>query len=337
MTTNPEPKVDVIIPTYNGLPYLKQTVESILAQTYKNFELYIIDDGSTDKTDVYVKNLKDKRIHYEKKKNGGQSTARNLGIKISSSPYISFIDSDDIWYPEKLEKQMQIMQRNSSVGLVYGHHYLIDEDNIIQGNLRIWKRGKIFDDLCSGNFIAGSASMVLIRRSVFDNIGVFKEDFLIGEDWEMWLRIAQKYEIDFVPEIIAALRQRSDGMQQNHKKMSDGLVYMLDAMTDDFKLTYNQKKNMTIYCLLNAAIGYYASGLRGMARRTLLRLFSSYPREIIRRVHWRIYISFGIYAKAIFGNPIFDLIGKLLSKTYSILINMLISGARFFKHALKRK
>src|ERR1700761_9344394 len=124
-----KPAIDVIVPTHNGLPYLKSAVQGVLDQTYQNFELYIVDDGSTDKTAAYVHSLTDQRIHYIKKKNGGQATARNLGITKSSSPFLAFLDADDIWYPTKLEKQIALMQQAPDVGLVYGYQYTIDEDD----------------------------------------------------------------------------------------------------------------------------------------------------------------------------------------------------------------
>ena len=328
------PVVDVIIPTYNGLPFLEATVQSVLGQTYKNLELYVVDDGSTDHgaTRRYITSVKDKRLHYLKKTNGGQATARNFGIKNSSSPLIAFLDADDIWYPEKLEKQVALMEKNSQVGLVYGHHYIIDEDDIIQGNLRHWKRGKIFNDLCGGNLIAGSASMALVRRNVIDDVGLFHEDFLIGEDWEMWLRIAYKYEVDFVPIIIAALRQHTNSMQKNSKKMSDGLVYMLGIMEKEFALTRPQRRVMAAYCLYHAAVGYQAAGYRGLARKTFLRLFTEDPRRFFEFDHWKLHLGFGIYTRVIFGNPLFD----LLHYIYRRLLRAAYIGVRaIYRFTLK--
>ncbi len=216
--------VDVIIPTYNGLPYLKETVESVLTQTHQDLELYIVDDGSTDDgaTQKYAKSLKDKRVHYFRKSNGGQATARNLGIQKSTSEYVALLDSDDVWYPEKLAKQLAVYDRHPELGLVYGHHDIIDEEGRKTGKLALSNSGRIFDKLLEGNIIAGSGSMVLIKRSVLDDVGLFHEDFLIGEDWEMWLRIAKKYPIGVVPELIAALRERTDGMQKDYAKWPTG-------------------------------------------------------------------------------------------------------------------
>lgn len=200
--------VDVIIPTYNGLPHLKEAVDSVLNQTYKNFCLYVIDDGSTDRgaTEKYIKGLKDRRVKYYKKPNGGQATARNFGIARSSSPYLAFLDADDLWRKDKLEKQLAVFRKKPSVGLVYGLHKLIDADGNVFGDVTYQKRGHLFKYLLSANWISGSGSMVLIKREVFERVGVFREDFLIGEDWEMWLRIARDYEIDYVPEFLADLR-----------------------------------------------------------------------------------------------------------------------------------
>ncbi len=295
------PVVDIIIPTYNGLPWLEKTVESVLSQTYKNFILYIVDDGSTDKTAAYVKALKDKRVRYMHKANGGQSTARNVGIKSSNSPLLAFLDSDDIWYPTKLEKQVAIMQEKPAVGMVYGHYYLIDEADEIITYLQIWKRGRIFDDLLQGNIIAGSASMVLIRRGVFDSLGLFKEDFLIGEDWEMWLRIAHSYDIDFVPEIIAGLRHRHDGMQKNYKKMADGLVYAYDYIVHEFALKGWRKRRFANATLYTATELYMRASMRLRAKKTLLRLFKESPSMFFGNAGWKLHISNSFFLKAIFS------------------------------------
>lgn len=299
-----QPAVDIIIPTYNGLPWLEKTVQSVLQQTYKNFILYIVDDGSTDKTKQYVKALKDKRVRYLHKANGGQSTARNVGIKASTSPFLAFLDSDDIWYPTKLEKQVAIMQQKPKVGMVYGHYYLIDEADEVMTYLQVWKRGLIFDDLLGGNVIAGSASMVLIRREVFEHLGVFKEDFLIGEDWEMWLRIANMYEIDYVPEIIAGLRHRHDGMQKNYKKMADGLVYAYGYIVNEFRLKGWRKRRFANATLYTAAELYMRAGLRTKAKVTLLKLFVQSPSAFFGNGGWRIHYNTSFFVKAVFSTKL---------------------------------
>lgn len=271
--------VDVIIPTYNGLPYLKQTVDSILAQTHKDLVLYIIDDGSTDQgaTEKYAKSLKDKRVRYHKKSNGGQATARNFGISISDSPYITFLDSDDLWHPDKLKLQLELMDKNQDIGMVYGLCKLIDAANNTFSEVVWQKRGDLFDYLLNGNKISGSASMVMVRRSVFEKVGTFHEDFLIGEDWEMWLRIAKYYQIDYVPDYIASLRVLDSGMQQNYAKMAKGLEYMLPIMVKELRLGVIERAKLAKTCLKDACLQYYNSGNKAEARRVFFTSFAYNP------------------------------------------------------------
>jgi glycosyltransferase involved in cell wall biosynthesis len=285
-------KVDVVIPTYNGLPWLKETVESVLAQTHKDLTLYIIDDGSTDEgaTERYAKSLQDPRVRYFKKPNGGQATARNFGIKKSTAPYIALLDSDDIWYPQKLEKQLKVLKANPKLGLVYGHHDFIDEKGNKTSKLELSNRGNIVNKLLEGNVIAGSGSMVLIPRSVFDKVGLFHEDFLIGEDWEMWLRIAMSYPVDLVPECIAGLRERTDGMQRDFSKMANGLLYMLPVMTKELSLSPTQKRHLKAGLLWRAAIFFFDDKNYGQARRCLLGVWWNWPAYLLRSANWPFYV-----------------------------------------------
>jgi len=313
------PKVDVIIPSYNGLPWLKETVDSVLKQTYKNLKLYIIDDGSTDKTSEYVRSLKDDRIVYKKKKNGGQSTARNMGIELSDSPFVAFLDSDDIWYPQKLEKQMEIMLAKPEVGLVYGHHYVIDENSIIHTSNKAFLRGAVFDELCKGNAITGSASMVLLRRAVLEKIGLFRTDLVNGEDWEMWLRISKSYEIDFVPDIIAEIRNREDSEQKNIIKMADGLVDTYRAIVSGLGLSREQRIYVSSYCLFNAANMYYSKGKRKQARHHILLLLKENPRALIEFDNWRFRFRVGIYYRVLLSNSVTRFIKSLFADIWKLV------------------
>jgi glycosyltransferase involved in cell wall biosynthesis len=247
--------------------------------------------------------MRDPRITYIKKKNGGVSGARNAGIAAATSGYIAFLDADDIWMPEKLEKQLRVMMSDANVGLVYGHHYIIDEDGVIQGNLRHTIKGAVFDKLVSGNFISGSASMVLLRRDILDKSGYFREDFVNGEDWDLWLRISKLCLIDYVPEILASIRTHPAGAQQNAKKMTDGLVYAYHCMKKNLDLTETQKRLLASYCLFNSAISYYHLNEMSLARRTMWELLKENPPVRSDREHWRIGISYGIFLKMIATIP----------------------------------
>jgi len=279
--------VDVIIPTWNGLPWLRATVDSVLNQTHQDLILYIIDDGSTDDTAAYAKSLKDPRVHYRYKANGGQATARNLGITMSKSPYVALIDADDLWRKDKLEKQLAILEKHPKYGMVYGFHKLINEKDEVIGEVVYNRSGELFRYLLGGNRISGSGSMVLVRRSVFEDVGVFHEDFLIGEDWEMWLRIAKKYQIYCIPEFLADLRVLQEGMQQNYFKMARGLVYMLPIMLNEFKPDRRGRARLKGVIYFEAALNYYVGGDVEKSRYYFHKLLRSNPARIERNVDYR--------------------------------------------------
>jgi len=288
--------VDVIIPTYNGLPWLKETIKSVLAQSHKDLVVYVIDDGSTDKTEEYIKSIKDRRVQYHKKKNGGQSTARNLGIKISKSPYVTLIDSDDVWYQDKIQKQLDVLEEHKDYGMVYGLHKLINEQDEEIGEVTYSRSGDLYHYLLGGNRISGSASMVMIRRSVLDEVGLFHEDFLIGEDWEMWLRIAKNYKIYCIPEFLAGLRVRDNGMQQNYDKMARGLEYMLPIMLDEFKPGPRGRARLKGTIYFDTTLDWFMAGDVDKARKNFRKLLFINPLRIERNIDYR-----RLYLRLLFG------------------------------------
>lgn len=147
------PKVSVIIPVYNCENFIEETLKSVLSQTYKDFEVIVVDDDSKDRTGEIVNVIKDKRIVYIHQENGGVSMARNNGILNSKGEYIALLDHDDLWLPEKLERQMPTLESNSKIGLVYSDCHIVDSKGRITG--RSFKdhpphRGNIIPDLFLG-------------------------------------------------------------------------------------------------------------------------------------------------------------------------------------------
>ena len=198
------PKISVIIPTYNQAQnLLPRAIKSVLNQTFNDFELIIVDDSSTDNTEEVVKKFKkrEKRIKYFKHliNSGGPSEGRNTGIKNSKGKYIAFLDADDEWLPEKLEKQLELFEqsKNPKLGFVGCNLLIIDE---IQNKILEYKMSRhknIFKALLVKDCI-GVPSNMLILKNVFEKIGLFNVDLIVTQDWEMWLRIAQKYDFDLV-------------------------------------------------------------------------------------------------------------------------------------------
>jgi glycosyltransferase involved in cell wall biosynthesis len=225
--------VSVIVPAYNAENFIERTLNSILAQTYRNIEVLVVDDGSQDRTAEIVKSFveKDSRVILLKQKNAGVAAARNLAIEKSRGDYIAPIDADDIWYPQKLEKQVQCMvEADLSVGLVYAWSVFIDEDDVILGIINIEHardflsmEGTVYPYLVYTNFI-GNASVPLIRRSCFEKVGGYncqlKAHNAQGcEDWELSLRIAEHYKFRVVRDFLIGYRQVRGSMSRNYRSM----------------------------------------------------------------------------------------------------------------------
>ncbi len=197
------PNVDVIIPTHNCI-FIAKAIESVIRQTHQNLHIIIIDDGSTDdaKDTVYrFRNLYPGKINYYYQHQQGPAAARNTGIKRSSNEYIAFLDADDIWLPEKLEKQLLIYKKNPDIGFVYCDNYFIDKSgNIIKDYIRKVKlvEGNILLDFFMDFFLITSA--IIIKRSCIQKVGLFNENLQVGEDFEFFLRLAKYYTAGVVRE-----------------------------------------------------------------------------------------------------------------------------------------
>lgn len=206
------PKVSVIIPCYNSQNTIRETVESVLAQTMQDFELIVVDDGSTDDTKKILSDYVD-QVKYLYRENGGQSAARNTGIRAASGETIAFVDSDDLWYPEKLDKQIRILEEKKVDWCYCDCLYFHNSNSTSFGKhsdlFYPAKEGWIAKSLLMGNCIASPTP--LIRRSVFEGCGLFDESplFRIGEDWEMWLRIAAQYPVGYSTEVLAKHREHA--------------------------------------------------------------------------------------------------------------------------------
>ncbi len=205
MKENKVPKVSIIIPTYNRAKMLSRAIKSVLNQTFQDFELIIVDDGSTDNTKEVVENFQkqDSRINYIWMKNSGRpAKPRNIGIKNSKGKYIAFLDSDDEWMPEKLEKQIILFENSNINKLGFVGCNILNIDTLKNFN-KIYKMPrirKLFKHLLIRNFLMTPS--ILVKKSVIEDVGLFDENFEVADDWDMWIRISQKYDFDFVDEVL---------------------------------------------------------------------------------------------------------------------------------------
>lgn len=215
------PKVSVVITAYNAMAYLPQTMESVLWQSFTDFEVVLVNNGSTDNIVEWVAQLKDPRIKLISQENRGIPRGWNRGIAHAQGEYITFLDADDLWDPTKLEKQVKILDENPEVGLVYNWVILIDEYSQNMGGLirrhsivKCDAEGDVRKSLLEQDII-GCGSSAMVRRACFEEVGLFDPSFTIAADWDMWVRIGLRYPFKVIKEPLTYYRKHSRSMTSN--------------------------------------------------------------------------------------------------------------------------
>jgi glycosyltransferase involved in cell wall biosynthesis len=203
-------KISAIITTFNRRDFAEKAIRSVLAQTYGDFELIVLDNSSTDGTDTMVKRFSDQRIRYVKHPQLGISQARNLGVKIARGEFVGFLDDDDEWLPKKLELQIGLFEKSpDKVALVYGGFNRVENGKVFE-TFTPRLRGNVFEDyFCKSDPLTGSASNPLIRKSAFAVSGLYDERLKTSEDWEFYLRLARDFDFDFVKETVVNIRHHT--------------------------------------------------------------------------------------------------------------------------------
>ena len=260
MKNNDSALVSIIIPAYNAEKFIAKTLDSVKKQTYQNTEIIVIDDGSKDQTVTIVEQFiqQDKRIKLWRQKNLGVAAARNKGIEIAQGEFIAPLDADDLWYPQNLEKQVQLIQKqNSEVALVYCWSLHIDENDFLTGKFNASDiESNIYLSLVCRNFL-GNASCCLMRRSVVEEIGGYSLEFKKldaqgCEDWDLYLKIAAHYQFRVVRDFLIGYRQLKGSMSRNYKTMERSHLLLLDKVSHSYpelpEFLYRfSKSNLSIY------------------------------------------------------------------------------------------
>ena len=200
-----------------------QAIDSVLQQTFQDFTLFLVDDGSTDDTRKDCRaHLDSPKVRYIYKDNGGLASARNTGIRASTGEFICFIDDDDIWRPDKLQRQVEFVDYELSElddwGLVFTWIELIDEKGDTIGYRGHHNTGSLYRDLFFGNIIDAPSS-VLVKRGVFDEVGLFDESLKRCQDWDMWLRVAKNYLIFPIKEYLVRYREHTNRLSSDNQEV----------------------------------------------------------------------------------------------------------------------
>ena len=237
MGKDKNPTVSVIIPTYNRAHLIGRAIRSVLNQTYQDFEIIVVDDGSTDNTEEVVKGFNDGRIRYIRHdENRGGAAARNTGIRAAKGEYIAFQDDDDEWLPGKLEKQIKALEgAPPEVGVVYTDFRRFDErsTNELKPTKVMQVSGDIHGDLLEDNFIG--TPTVLVRRGCFDKVGMFDEELPRFQDWELWIRISKYYHFKHIREALVNSYEIPGGISSNAQARAIARELILKKHFEDIR------------------------------------------------------------------------------------------------------
>ena len=308
------PKVSVAIPTYNRARFLAECIESILKQTFQDFEILLIDDGSTDNTSEIV-SAYCPPVKYFRQENKGAPTAYNKGITEAIGDYVWLVDSDDVLLEDALELGVEVLDRWPKVGFVYGQAYVIDEEGHMMGLCKpshskesyVRSGREEIKHLMLENYVSGSTAM--FRRSCFDVVGLFNPVFHRGsEDYDLCVRFAKKYDVAYIDRPVAKYRVHRSCLtadrQVEEKKRAHDLI--LQSIFDDNELGH-------VYSDLRAKAYYYhycrvartaiSAGDVKAARSYLIKALRTYPQAAFRMdsMKWQF-----LLAKAVLPAPFID-------------------------------
>jgi glycosyltransferase involved in cell wall biosynthesis len=217
------PRVSVIIPSFNCARYVGTAIESVLNQTYRDYEIIVVDDGSTDGTAETVNRYRDK-VRYFYQANSGVSSARNLALKVSSGAFVAYLDADDLWYPQKLDRQMQFFDAHSDCGFLHSDVTVIDEeDRIVHARFNAGTARSIPQGYCTPDLLQRchiQTPTVVERRECVEKIGGFDEQLPIAQDYMHWIRISLNgWAFGYIDEPLAKYRWRTGSLMGSRKRL----------------------------------------------------------------------------------------------------------------------
>lgn len=272
--------ISVIIPVYNGETHLRECLESVLSQTEPVQEIIIVNDGSTDNTLSIIREYESiQGVKCISQENKGLSEARNNGIRASSGNHIAFIDADDIWLPEKIQFQRQILEKHNNIGVVHSNIACIDEHGVPVEGIPFDSNGAHGDCIEHIMMYCGIViSSAVIPRDVLLDVGLFDDRLKSTQDYELFLRISEKYTIHHLDKVLTLYRRHSQSLSQSDhgintfRETLSALSIFLEKANKNKRLrSISQKAKSRFYCIL--ARKYFANGQRMKAKLFLARSF----------------------------------------------------------------
>ena len=236
------PRVSVIIPTYNRAAYLVEAVESVMAQGYDDYEVIVADDGSTDDTAERVAAFGESVRYLRLAHSGRPSVARNRALEVARGELVAFLDDDDRWHPEKLQRQVALFGGEPAPGLVYSDLRFFSTDGVSEPVLAPGQKraGDIFAALLSDCFV--HTSTVILRRSLLDVTGRFDETMASAEDFDLWLRLAYAAPVGFVDAPLTLVRRHPGEISHHREEISSrSVITTLERTRDNLPLSLGQR------------------------------------------------------------------------------------------------
>ena len=282
------PTISVIIPAYNAEYTILETIVSVQKQTFSDFEIIVIDDGSKDRTLELLHSITDKRVKIFSYNNGGSSVARNRGISHATGEFIAFLDSDDLWTPDKLELQLAALQQHTEAGVAYSWIYFMDEkgESFSAGNT-VHFEGNVLADLLLTNFLE-NGSNPLIRRKAIEDVGGFAPDLIPCEDWDFYLRIAPHWSFVVVPKLQIFYRQTSGSLSSKVELMEKASLIVLERAFQSAPQELQSLKNQSLVNLYHHLAQEYlihGTNIRGInqAGKKLWLAICLHPQTLLNK------------------------------------------------------
>ena len=290
MVTSVNKLVSIIMPVFNGQDYISDAIKSVTKQTYTDWELIVVDDGSTDDTSNIIASFDDDRIHYIHKANGGQSSALNRGLESAAGEFITTLDADDMMTSDSLRLRAEYLKNFSGVGAVYSDGYYTDMSGKpfrnFSDNLPDNPEGDIYNNLIISNFIS-NPGLVLIRANVIQRYGLrYNESIVIGEDWDFLIRVAERVRFGYINSVGMYYRLHSSNMTvtKSERRVRDAVSCRQTVLSSDrfSRVPEAQKMRFFYSYLLDDLGGHYDEQQRVM----MLPSFRALTSRVRARLTW---------------------------------------------------
>lgn len=286
MNTPANPLVSIVTPTYNRADFIEQAVNSVLAQTYANFELLIVDDGSTDNTrDLLEPVLADSRVRYFHQENQGQSVARNLALSEAKGDFVCFLDSDNYWPAEKLEKQVELFRGQPDYDVIYGDIIVIDETGkeVTRKNMSRYS-GHIARYMIRDNCVSMNTAMA--RRRCFNELGAMSGQRRVADDYDLWLRFSARFRFLYVPQFFAYYRVMDDQISSDKTRRFASNWQIITDFRREFPEAMSEQDFDSGFAAFHSRKARYlaSQGAKSEALAEMLKVFRLRP---LRRATWR--------------------------------------------------